>query len=126
MEVCPTGSIDPKSYRIEDSDQSKDRRFLASFLYYFGVLTLNGETADGKLRLKVPNLVMQKLYVERLKEMLLPNPVERDEGILAAEQVYTRGEMQLLVDFIEHHYFRIFRNPDYKWANELTVKTLFL
>ncbi len=108
------------------SDRSKDRRFLASFLYYFGILTLNGETDKGKLRLKVPNLVMQQLYVDRLKEMLLPNPVERDEGILAAEQLYNSGDIAPLVDFIEQHYFRIFRNPDYKWANELTVKTLFL
>ncbi|MCP4395739.1 MAG: AAA family ATPase [bacterium] len=108
------------------SDQSKDRRFLASLLYYFGILTLNGETDEGKLRLTVPNLVMRKLYVDRLQEMLLPNPMERDEAVLAAEQVYTIGTMQPLVDFIEQQYFRIFRNADYKWANELTVKTLFL
>ncbi len=108
------------------SDQSKDRRFLASFLYYFGILTLEGETDEGKLRLTVPNLVIRQLYVERLKEMLLPNPVERDVGLMAAEQVYTHGNMQPLADFIEQHYFPIFRLPDYKWANELTVKTLFL
>lgn len=108
------------------SDQSKDRRFLASFLYYFGVLTLSGETADGKLRLTVPNLVMRRLYVERLQEMLLPNSGERDAGVLAAEQVYTAGDMAALVAFIEQHYFTVFRNPDYKWANELTIKTLFL
>ncbi len=108
------------------SDESKDRRFLASFLYYFGILTLNGETDEGDLRLTVPNLVMQQLYVDRLKKMLLPEPGERDEGILAAKQVYTTGNMQPLVDFIEQHYFRIFHIPDYKWADELTVKTLFL
>ena len=108
------------------SDASKDRRFLASLLYFFGILTLNGETDEGELRLTVPNLVMQQLYVDRLKKMLLPEPIERDEGMLAAKQVYTSGDMQPLVDFIEQHYFRIFRNPDYKWANELTVKTLFL
>ncbi len=27
-----------------------------------GILTLNGETDEGKLRLTVPNLVMRKLY----------------------------------------------------------------
>ncbi len=108
------------------SDASKDRRFLASLLYYFGILTLNGETEEGDLRLTVPNLVMQQLYVERLKKMLLPEPGERDKGILAAKQVYTTGTMQPLVDFIEQHYFMIFRNADYRWANELTVKTLFL
>ncbi len=108
------------------SDRSKDQKFLASFLYYFGILTLNGETEQGELRLTVPNLVMQQLYVERIKEMLLPDPTERDEGILAAKQVYTNGDMIRLVTFIEQHYFMVFRNPDYKWANELTIKTLFL
>jgi hypothetical protein len=108
------------------SDSSKDRRFLVSLLYYFGILTLNGETEQGELRLTVPNLVMQQLYVERLKQMLLPEPNERDTGVLAAKQLYSSGEMQPLADFIEQHYFTIFRTPDYKWANELTVKTLFL
>ena len=108
------------------SDSSKDRRFLVSLLYYFGILTLNGETNEGELRLTVPNLVMQQLYVERLKQMLLPEPNERDTGVLAAKQLYTSGNMQPLAEFIEQHYFTIFRTPDYKWANELTVKTLFL
>ena len=108
------------------SDAGKDQRFLASLLYYFGILTLNGETDEGELRLTVPNLVMRKLYVERVQEMLLPEPTERDAGVFAAKQVYTKGDMQPLAEFIEQHYFRIFHIPDYKWADELTVKTLFL
>ncbi len=108
------------------SNTGKDQRFLVSLLYYFGILTLNGETEQGELRLTVPNLVMRKLYVERLQEMLLPEPTERDAGVMAAKQVYSTGSMQPLVEFIEQHYFTIFRNADYKWANELTVKTLFL
>jgi len=71
------------------ADQSKDQRFLASFLYYFGIVTLNGETEDGDIRLIVPNLVMRKLYVERLLEMLLPVPTERDAAIGAAKAVYS-------------------------------------
>lgn len=31
-----------------------------------------------------------------------------------------------LCEFIEQRYFRVFHNPDYRWANELTVKTAFL
>ncbi len=27
---------------------------------------------------------------------------------------------------MEQRYFKVFHNPDYKWANELTVKTAFL
>ena len=108
------------------NEQGRDYAFLASFLYYFGVLTLAGEHPDGKLELRVPNLVMRGLYVDRIQRMLLPEPRERDEGKRAAESLYTRGDMGPLAAFIENRFFRVFHNPDYKWANELTVKTAFL
>ncbi|CAN2043015.1 AAA family ATPase [Candidatus Magnetomoraceae bacterium gMMP-13] len=108
------------------TDRSKDNSFMASFLYYFGVLTMEGETEDGDLSLKVPNLVMRGLYVERIQEMLLPEPADRDDGVLAAKELYKKGDMQPICDFIEERYFRVFHNPDYKWANELTIKTAFL
>lgn len=50
--------------------ETKTTTFLASLLYYLGALTLGGETATGELILRVPNLVMRKLYVERLAEMI--------------------------------------------------------
>ena len=108
------------------TDNSKDNTFIASFLYYFGVLTLAGETDDLRLRLKVPNLVMQGLYVERVQQMLLPEPGPRDDGKLAAEKVYQKGNIKPLCDFVENHYFAVFKNRDYRWANELTLKTAFL
>ncbi|SLM28454.1 AAA-ATPase-like protein (fragment) [Desulfamplus magnetovallimortis] len=104
----------------------KNNMFIVSFLYYFGVLTLAGETDEGELILKVPNLVMQGLYVERVQRMLLPEPSERDDGIFAAKQVYQKGDMEQLSDFIENRYFAVFKNRDYRWANELTLKTAFL
>jgi hypothetical protein len=108
------------------SDTGKDQAFLASLLYYFGVLTFAGKTEQRKLRLKVPNLVIRGLYVERLQQMLLPEPAMRDAGRLAAEKLYMHGDMQPLCDFAETRYFKVFHNRDYRWANELTVKTAFL
>ena len=108
------------------SDTGKDNTFLASLLYYFGVLTLAGKTEQRKLRLKVPNLVMRGLYVERLQQMLLPEPAMRDDGRLAAEKLYMFGDIQPLCEFVEQRYFKVFHNRDYRWANELTVKTAFL
>jgi hypothetical protein len=108
------------------ADQSKDRSFMASFLYYFGVLTAAGETAKGKLLLKIPNLVMRGLFMERIRRMLLPEPAERDNGIFAAERLYGEGDMEPLCKFVAEKYFQVFRNRDYRWANELTVKTAFL
>ncbi|MEA2083745.1 MAG: AAA family ATPase, partial [Thermodesulfobacteriota bacterium] len=108
------------------TDKSRDNTFLVSFLYYFGVLTLAGDTEDLKVILKVPNLVMQGLYVERVRKMLLPEPDDRDDGKLAAEKVYAKGDMAPLCRFMEERYFKVFHNRDYKWANELTIKTAFL
>lgn len=108
------------------SDKSKDFAFMSSFLYYFGVLTINGETEVGELIFRVPNLVTCGLYVERIQEMLLPEPLDRDEGVLAAKELYVKGDMEPLCEFVEQRFFKVFRNRDYRWANELTVKTAFL
>jgi len=108
------------------TDRSKDRQFMVSFLYYFGVLTINGLTSAGEIELGVPNLVMRKLYVERLQALLLPDPWDRDEGTTAAKKLYQTGDMKDLCEFVETKYFKVFHNPDYRWANELTVKTAFL
>jgi hypothetical protein len=83
-------------------------------------------TAEGELVLRVPNVVMQKLYVERLALLLLPDPRERDAGKLAARTLYQKGNIEPLCEFVEQQYFKVFHNPDYRWANELTVKTAFL
>ena len=107
-------------------DKSRDNTFLISFLYYFGVLTIAGDTEELNIILKVPNLVMQSLYVERVQKMLLPEPDVRDDGKLAAEKVYQKGNMAPLCRFMEERYFKVFHNRDYRWANELTVKTAFL
>ena len=107
-------------------DQSKDNSFMVSLLYYFGVLSLQGRTDLGKLVLRVPNLVIRKLYVEQIAEMLLPDPIRRDEGKWAAEKLYQTGDMDPICQFIEQKYFKVFHTADYRWANELTVKTAFL
>ncbi|MDL1963681.1 MAG: ATP-binding protein [Deltaproteobacteria bacterium] len=108
------------------TDKSKDFVFMTSFLYYFGVLTIDEETEKGELILRVPNLVTRGLYVERIQQMLLPEPVDRDDGVFAAKQLYAKGDMKPLCEFVEQRFFKVFRNRDYRWANEFTVKTAFL
>ena len=90
------------------------------------MLTLAGDTPDLKVRLKVPNIVIKSLYVDRIQKMLLPDPGDRDDGTDAAEQVYQKGDMAPLCAFMEDRYFKVFHNRDYRWANELTIKTAFL
>ncbi len=65
--VVITEPADRFGIREMVTDQSKDNTFMVSFLYYFGVLTISGLTEAGEVSLAVPNLVMKKLYVERLQ-----------------------------------------------------------
>ncbi len=61
----------------------KDTRFMISLLYYFGILTLNGETEWGEFCFKIPNLVVRSLYVERLFDRLLPQEEREDVQLMA-------------------------------------------
>ena len=106
---------------------AKDTKFMISLLYYFGVLTLSNERTEYEERIfRIPNLAIRKLYLERLKEMMLPTGPEIDDARIAAKRLYQRGEMKPLCDFIESRLFAVFDNRDYKWTNELTIKTVFL
>ncbi len=89
-------------------------------------MTIAEDTENLEIILKVPNLVMKSLYVERIQKMLLSEPGDRDNGKNAAKLVYQKGDMAPLCKFMEDRYFKVFHNRDYRWANELTVKTAFL
>ncbi|MDS4068699.1 MAG: hypothetical protein RKO24_03675 [Candidatus Competibacter sp.] len=60
----------------------RDPDFLASLLYYFGVLTQAGRDEWGALQLTIPNQVIRKLYVERLRDAILNslNPLMNHGG----------------------------------------------
>ncbi|ADC61783.1 AAA family ATPase [Allochromatium vinosum] len=104
----------------------KDQPFMASLLYFFGILTLAGLTPFDECRLRIPNLVARGLYVERLRERWLPltdGARERPEAVRALGQ---HGDLTPLAELIEQRYFRVLSNRDYRWTNELLVKFAFL
>ncbi len=105
---------------------SKDQPFMASLLYYLGVLTFGEEDEFGQITLHIPNLVIRGLYVERLKESLLPDYEDKQTTQELAKQFYHSGIIEPLCDFIENRYFQVFDNRDYRWANELVIKSAFL
>jgi len=106
--------------------ETQSNQFIITLLYYLGVLTLDGETELKKLRFKIPNLVVRKLYVEHLLGNLLPKEVEREKASLLAEDFYQTGDLQPICDLMTQRYFKVFDNRDYKTADELTIKTAFL
>ncbi len=112
---------------VEMLEDTQDRTFMASLLYYLGVLTLGPvDPASGRLTLRIPNLVVRKLYVERLRDLIMPDQRQHDLIEQMAGAVFARGELQPLCDFIEKQLFRVLDNRDYRWANEMTLKTAFL
>ncbi|MDM8528571.1 AAA family ATPase [Anaerolineales bacterium HSG24] len=107
--------------------QQHDQTFMVSLLYYFGVITLTPErTRKGKLKLRIPNLVIRKLYVERINKMILPDFLSRQEADRIIENFYSTGDLGSVCDYVLRKQFTIFDNRDLRWTNELTVKTLFL
>ncbi|NVZ07947.1 AAA family ATPase [Allochromatium humboldtianum] len=104
----------------------KDQPFMASLLYFFGILTLAGLTPFDECRLRIPNLVARGLYVERLRERWLPltdGARERPDAVRALGQ---HGDLTPLAELIEQRYFRVLSSRDYRWTNELLVKFAFL
>ncbi|WPL16808.1 putative AAA-ATPase [Thiorhodovibrio winogradskyi] len=104
----------------------KDQPFMASLLYFFGILTLAGQGQLAKLILRIPNLVARGLYVERLRERWLPATDVRTLSTAAAEQLYLHADLTPLCELIEQGYFAVLANRDYRWTNELLVKFAFL
>ena len=104
----------------------KDRTFMVSLLYYFGVLTLQGITPFGEYRLQIPNLVARKLYLERLQELYLPHYDDLDEAQRVIKRFCQTGDVQPLCKFIEHRHFKILSNRDYRFSNELIIKVAFM
>ncbi len=114
-------------FGVEDMlNAPRDDTFLASLLYYFGVLTLAGRDEQGRLRLTIPNLVVHSLYAERLYDALVPEYEDREARRAAADRFYAYADLEPLCDFIEQRFRKVFNNRDLRWSNELTVKTAFL
>ena len=106
---------------------AQDASFLGSYLFYFGMLTLRaGRTSTKTLELTVPNEVVRGLYVERIREILMPAGASRTAADEILFNFLRDGDLSPLLDFIETTLFPTFSNRDAIWANELTVKTVFL
>ncbi len=105
---------------------AQDESFLGAYLYYFGMLTLAGETPRLTWLLETPNEVVRGLYIERIGRLLLPLGTDRTAAMKPSWDVMEGKAVEPFLDFIERTLFPTFSNRDARWANELTVKTLFL
>lgn len=61
------------SFGVEQLQRvQQDPRYMVSLLYFFGVLTIANVDSMGRLVLAIPNLVIRGLYLEQLREQILP------------------------------------------------------
>jgi len=105
--------------------EAKDTSFFASLLYYLGALTLTTPQIPGKISLRIPNLVMRRLYVEEMRDALAPDFRQNDFEPVS-ESLYMRGEIAPLCTLLEQGVFKAFSNRDYRWSNEMTLKAALL
>jgi len=102
-----------------------DQESLLSLLYYLGALTLTDTHHPGRIGMRIPNLVMRRLYVEEIQGALLPAG-NSDDKLVATEALYIDADIAPLCCLLEKRIFKILSNRDYRWSNELTVKMAFL
>ncbi|NJL28340.1 MAG: hypothetical protein HC897_10865 [Thermoanaerobaculia bacterium] len=121
-------SLDSLTARLDH-----DPGAIASFLYYMGLLTLT----DASGRLKVPNLVVEKLFLERLLDIFLPNLSDGYAARETAMRFCRTGELVPLLAFFETRLLPVLSNRDRGVApretgrvgsgvNEMVIKTLLL
>ncbi len=82
-----------------------------------------GEAVILQLMEDQPPLTVREIY-DRFSLGDLVQPAQ--EAVHLASLLYTEGEMQPLCTFMAEGVYRSFSNRDYRHANELTVKALFL
>jgi hypothetical protein len=99
-----------------------DRSSIASLLYFMGLLTLTG--VPGQLR--VPNLVVKKLFLDRLLEIYLPAPGDSSAARETALRFFQSGDLAPLLALFEEKLLPALSNRDRGGLSETAVKALFL
>ena len=123
------------SFSLDDltARLTRDPDAVASFLYYLGLLTLT----DVPGRLRVPNLVVRKLFLDRLLEVFLPDLADSSEARRVAMRFFQNGDLRTLLAFFEDKLLPVLSNRDQGAAprrdglggsgvNEMVLKALFL
>ncbi len=121
-------SFDDLTTRLENDTQA-----VASFLYYMGLLT----QTDVPFRLQIPNLVVRRLFLDRLLEIFLPDAGDSSGARKIAMAFFLDGNLQPLLDFFERKFLPLLSNRDRgappgkpgqsgSGVNEMVIKTLFL
>jgi len=105
---------------------AQTREFMGSYLYFMGMLTMGDKLLTGDVELTIPNPVIQSLYIDGISRWMIADPVARDIGFDAAKLFKQQDRIAPLRKYIEKQVFHTFHWRDRRWANELTIKTIFM
>ena len=105
---------------------TRERETVISLLYYFGILTLAGTTGLNKLAMKIPNLVSRSLYIEQLQDIYITSSEDRLSLLNLPDELFVKGDLLPVCEFIETRLFPVLSNRDYRWSNELAIKVIFM
>ncbi len=123
------------SFSLDDltARLTQDPDAVASFLYYMGMLTLT----DTPGRLRIPNLVVRRLFLDRLLEVFLPDLADSSQARRVAMRFFQDRDLRHLLAFFEEKLLPVLSNRDQgapprrSWqagsgVNEMVIKALFL
>ncbi|MEM7539480.1 MAG: AAA family ATPase [Chloroflexota bacterium] len=117
-----------KKFGVRDllnNNLQKDR--LAVLLCHLGALTPAGRGPANKIRLEIPNLVIQQLYSERVLTHRVESDASKVEaGIAAADELFETGDIEPLCLFAQTHLLKLYNGRDARDFNEGTLKTIFM
>lgn len=112
-----------RSFSLRDltTGLREDDHIIASFLYYLGLVT---HASNGRLR--IPNLAIRKMFLDRLLYAYLPQALDFNAGYKARRRFFETGDIQPVVDFFNQKLLPVLSNRDRGSANELVLKSLLL
>lgn len=105
---------------------SHDATFLGSYLYYFGMLTLGSETSRRTIILHVPNLVARTLYLDRVRQIIVPDGRNIDVAKSLTLGVMEGKSLEPFLEYAETTVLATFSNRDAQAADERIIKTIFI
>ncbi|NUM35126.1 MAG: AAA family ATPase [Candidatus Brocadiae bacterium] len=101
--------------------ERESKEHLASFMYYFGLLTI--KKADVNLILEVPNKISYELYLKKIGKMILP---EYQDFADIRRKMFQKGDMKTVAKFLEERFSEL-SNRDYIYnMKESGCKLMFL
>ena len=103
-----------------------DAKSLISLLFYMGYLTIANQRGP-MIELKMPNLVLQSLYLDYMEYILMKRAQIRIDGLKQDEMLrdLLEGKIELLIELTEQ-FLKGLSNRDYERFDEKYIKVVML